>query len=185
MTVASTTRPFARGDRWLLWPVVASIAGTTVLTFLCGLPGLVSFVLIPFSLLAYAVAAVAIVVSAVVVAARRRLRKSSSLLLALAAPVLLWPPINWITIYLHLGLTAGFGMGTIGPTPEPGAPFAVYDWSTGLAGGPVTFLIHDETDEIALPPASHKHPISLENGFGEDCAGKAAHLLGHYYLCTF
>jgi hypothetical protein len=61
----------------------------------------------------------------------------------------------------------------------------VFDWSVGLAGGPNTFLIHDVTDEIALPLGQHKYPVETERGFGEDCAGKVQHLLGHYYVCTF
>ncbi len=70
-------------------------------------------------------------------------------------------------------------------TIQPDGPFVGYDWSVGLAGGPATFLIYDVTDEIALPPELHKQPIAFEHGFGEICAGKVIHLLGHYYLCEF
>jgi hypothetical protein len=173
------TGPSADKDRWLIWPVVASVAVTAVLTFLSGLPGVITFVLIPLSLFFYAVAATVILILSLFLAATGRLRKSSSALVTLGAPVLLWPAIYWMTIYLHLALMVGFGMGTIGPKPDPAAPFRVYDWSTGLAGGPATLLIRDETDEIALSLAEHKH------GFGKECAGKASHLIGHYYLCTF
>jgi hypothetical protein len=67
---------------------------------------------------------------------------------------------------------------------QTGNDFAVYDWSVGFAGQN-TFLIHDRTDEIALPLALHKHPLSDENGFADICAGKVQHLLGHYYICNF
>jgi hypothetical protein len=30
----------------------------------------------------------------------------------------------------------------------------------------------------------HIQPSASENGFGEECAGKVRHLLGHYYICT-
>jgi hypothetical protein len=62
--------------------------------------------------------------------------------------------------------------------------FEVYDWSVGFAGGPNIFLIHDVSDEIALPMAQHKRPQNAENGFGEECAGKVERLVGHYYVCT-
>jgi|HubBroStandDraft_2_1064218.scaffolds.fasta_scaffold1134999_1 hypothetical protein len=69
---------------------------------------------------------------------------------------------------------------------EPdGSPFATSDWSVGLITNRNTFLIYDVTDEIALPPKLHKQPIAFERGFGEICAGKITHLLGHYYICTF
>jgi hypothetical protein len=155
------------------------------LEFVCGLPGLISFALIPLSLLAYALAAVTFLVSAVVLGVRRRPRKAGSVIFALLAPILLWAPINWTADCLHLALTARFGVGYIGPSPNRDLPFQTYDWSTGLAGGPATFLIRDETDDIALPLSMHKHPDVLEYGFGERCSGKVKHLLSHYYVCTF
>jgi hypothetical protein len=84
-----------------------------------------------------------------------------------------------------LGLTAGFGIGQLGTTPRvKDDSFVVYDWSVGFAGGPNIFLIHDVSDEIALPMAQHKQPPNSENGFGEECAGKVERLVGHYYVCT-
>jgi hypothetical protein len=103
----------------------------------------------------------------------------------LIMPVLLWSPINWVADCVHLGLTVGFGAGQIGSSSKPdGRGFAAYDWSVGLAGGPSTFLIHDETGQIALPIAQHVQPSIPENGLEEECAGKVRHLLGHYYVCT-
>ncbi len=51
--------------------------------------------------------------------------------------------------------------------------FVVYDWSVGFAGGPNIFLIHDVSDEIALPMAQHNQPQRAENGFGKECAAKS------------
>lgn len=141
--------------------------------------------MIPLSFLAYAVASVVILVIFVISVTKKRPRSALSYLLMLVAPALLWSPINWVADCIHLGLTAGFGTGQLGRSSIPiGSDFAVYDWSVGLAGAN-TFLIHDVTDEIALPLAQHTHPLSSENGFGEECAGKVRHLLSHYYVCDF
>lgn len=173
-------------DRWLPWLALVSTAIVAILTLLCRLPGLVSFLIIPLSLVGYLAAPPALVAASVWFAANKLPRKAASALIALATPILLWVPINWAADCVHLGLTAGFGAGQIGAMSKPdGSKFAAYDWSTGLAGGPNTFLIHDDSDEIALPLARHKHPAASENGFGEDCAGKVKHLLAHYYVCTF
>ena len=185
-TVASPVDGRTPGDVWLLWPAITTIAAVALITFLCGVPGLVSFVLIPLSVLGYPLAAIAFVVAAGVLAAKRRFRKATSVALALLAPVLLWEPLNWSMECLHLGLTVGFGAGQIGSkSSSDGDQFAVYDWSTGLAGGLNTFLIRDATDEITLPLAQHRNLASSENGFEDECAGKVRHLIGHYYICTF
>jgi hypothetical protein len=191
-TTAATPRsrlprpPGHVSDRWLLWPPLATTAVVAGLTLLCGLPGTVSFLLIPASLLGYLVATIALLGAGAVQAAKRRPRRAISVLVALVAPFLLWVPIKWAADCLHVGLTVGFGVGQLGsPSKHDGSRFAAYDWSTGLAGGPATFLIYDESDEIALPLAIHRQPANSEDGFGEDCAGKVKHLLAHYYVCTF
>ena len=125
-------------------------------------------------------------IMAFVVAVRRRFRMAVSILIAVLLPVLLWKPITWTADCMHLALTVWTGAGQLGRSSMPdGSPFAAYDWSVGLAGGPNTFLIYDATDEIVLPLTLHKQPIAFERGFGKDCAGKATHLLGHYYVCTY
>jgi hypothetical protein len=104
----------------------------------------------------------------------------------LLLPVLLWRPLNWAADVVHLGLTAGFGAGQLGASSRSSdGSFVAYDWSVGLAGGPNTFLIHDVTEEIALPLAQHTHPPSSEVGFGEGCAGRVHRLIRHYYVCSF
>ena len=172
-------------DRWIFWPALVSLGIVFTLTLVCGLPGLVSFVMIPISLLGYLITSIVLLTAAVFFAAEKRPRRAASLLLVLIMPVLLWSPINWVADCVHLGLTVGFGAGQLGSSSKPdGRSFAVYDWSVGLAGGPNTFLIHDETDQIGLPMAQHTDPSNSENGWGEGCAGKVRHLLGHYYVCT-
>lgn len=170
----------------MLWPAAISTMTALVAALLCGLPGLVSFVLIPLSALGGLVSAVTLVIAAIVFAARRRPRKAGSVLVAALLPVILWQPITWTADYLHLALTVWTGAGQAGPPSKPdNSRFVAYDWSVGLAGGPNTFLIRDETDEITLPLKQHTRPIAEEDGFSEDCAGRVKHLLGHYYVCTF
>jgi hypothetical protein len=67
----------------------------------------------------------------------------------------------------------------------PGHRFGSFDWSTGFAGGPSTFLIFDESDEIALPFHKRVTDPRAEQGLAESCAGSVQHLQGHYYVCTF
>ena len=173
-------------DRWLLWPAFASLGIVTTLTLICGLPELPLLVGPLVLVLGCAIASIVFLVMAVISAVKKRPRRAASVLLALIAPVFLWWPINWVADCVHVGITVGFGAGLAGGAPgSDESGFAAYNWSVGFAGGPNKFLIHDETDEIALPMAQHTHPAASENGFGEDCAGKVRHLLGHYYVCEF
>lgn len=182
--VAQPSAP-SQVDKWLFWPAGATTAPTAVVVFVSGLPGAVGFFLFLLSLLVYPLAAISLLVFAVALAWKRQFRKAVSIMFAFVAPIILWIPFLWMADYLHLALTVEFGMGYIGPAPSPDLPFQTYDWSTGLVTNPATFLIRDETDDIALPIDMHKHPEVLEYGFGEECAGRVQHLLGHYYVCTF
>lgn len=156
------------------------------LELVCQLPGWVSFVLIPISLIIYGIALLVILAVAGYCFFKKGPRRGASVLLALLLPVSLWRPINWAADMVHLGITAGFGGGQLGvPSKSSDGNFVAYDWSVGLAGGPNTFLIHDVTDEIALPLAQQTHPPSSENALGKECAGKVRHLIGHYYVCNF
>jgi hypothetical protein len=170
-------------ERWSFRPGLVSVAAVFVIELICKLPGAVGFLLIPLSLLLYALAAVGILVATVILAVKKRPRRAASILLALVGPVLLWWPINWATDCVHLGLTVGLGVGYYGARPARRSGFAVYDWSVGLAIGPSTFLIHDVTDQIGLPIAQHTLPSTSENEFREECAGNARYLLGYYYIC--
>ena len=186
MLMTAQNEVVLKSDRWSFWPGFASLGIVFILTLLCGLPGLMSWIMAPVSALFCAIASLVLLAMILISAVRKRPRQIASLSIALIAPILLWWPINWVADCVHLGLTVGFGAGQLGTSSgSDGSGFAVYDWSVGLAGGPNKFLIHDETDEIALPMAQHKDPAASENGFGEDCAGKVRHLLGHYYVCEF
>lgn len=186
MSFAGGAQPSAsQPDSWWIWPTVVSVLTTFVGLFLCGLPGLVSFILIPLSALAIVVTAAAVAVFLIRFLVRRQPRRGASVLLALILPLVLWQPIRWSAECAHLALTVATGAGQAGRTSgSRSGAFEVYDWSIGLAGGPNTFLIRDVTDEIALPLKEHKQPASADDGFGEDCAGRVRHLLGHYYVCT-
>jgi hypothetical protein len=173
-----------RTDGWSLKPALMSLTTVAVLTLLCQLPGSVSFILIPLSVLGYGMAAVVILAIAAYCVIKKRPRRAGSVLLVLLLPVLLWRPTRWAADFVHLGLTAGFGAGQLGVSSTSNDDsFVVYDWSVGLAG-PNTFLIYDVTDEIALPMAQHTHSPNSENGWGEECAGKVRRLINHYYVCT-
>lgn len=175
----------SQNDRWSIWPASVALAVVFILLLICNLPGLLGFVMVPISLLVFAVATFAILAMVVGSAVKKRPRRGASLLLALAMPYLLWSPILSVVEYAHLGLTVGFGVGQNGSATPNGHGFTAYDWSIGFAGGENTFLIHDQTDEIALPLSRQTQPADFENGFGEECAGRVRHLLGHYYVCTF
>jgi hypothetical protein len=173
-------------DQWSALPAFATLAIALVVAVFCSLPGMLSFVLIPLTVLGAPLVGAGLVIAAAIIAVRRRPRMAISILIAVLLPPLLWKPITWTADVIHLGLTVSTGAGQLGRSSKPdGSPFAAYDWSVGLAGGPNTFLIYDVTDEISLPPKLQRQPIPSEQGFGEICAGKVTHLLGHYYVCTF
>ena len=174
-----------RTDGWSVKPALVSWTTVAVLALLCQLPGTVSFFLIPLTLLGFAATSLTVMIFAGYCLAKRRPRRGVSVFLMLLLPALLWRPTIFAANLVHLGLTAGFGIGQLGSTPRvKDDSFVVYDWSVGFAGGPNIFLIHDVSDEIALPIAQHKQSQSSENGFGEECAGKVERLAGHYYVCT-
>ncbi len=156
------------------------------LALICQLPGTISFIMIPLSLLGLAIGSIAVVATTVFLVIKKRPRKGVSTFLVVLLPVLLWRPISWGTDLIHVGLTVGLGVGQLGlPSQSNRTDFATYDWSVGFAGSPNTILIHDVTDEIALPAAQHTKPLSVEDGFGEECAGKVQHVVKHYYVCSF
>jgi hypothetical protein len=172
-------------DRWSFKPALVSLMTVAVLVLLCQLPGMASFLLIPLTLVGFAVTSLTISIVAGYCLAKRRPRRGVSIFLIILVPALFWRPTIFAANLVHLGLTAGFGIGQLGTTPRvKDDSFVVYDWSVGFAGGPNIFLIHDVSDEIALPIAQHKQPQSSENGFGEECAGKVERLVGHHYVCT-
>jgi hypothetical protein len=184
----------AGSDQWHLWPTVILLAAWSLSIFFGGLPGSLSFILIPVSTLAFMVSAAALLVFVCVFVSQRRLRIAASMALALLAPLLLSGPISWTADCLHMILTVKFGIGilnksgalidTISIPPTPEKPFQSFDWSVGLAGGTNTFLIFDKTDKMALPRSQYRPPSTGDDGFGDVCAGRSRHLVGHYYVCN-
>ncbi|MDQ2840014.1 MAG: hypothetical protein M3Y72_03050, partial [Acidobacteriota bacterium] len=164
-------------------PALVALVTVSGIALVCSLPGSVSFLLIPISLLGYGLAVIVILALVVYCFVKKRPRRGSSALLTLLLPVLLWRPISWAVNVVHLGLTAGFGVGEIGaPLRSSDGTFVAHDWSVGLVGGPSTFLIHDVTDEITLSMPQHTRPPRAEGG---ECAGRVQHLVRHYYICSF
>jgi hypothetical protein len=172
-------------DGWSLRPAILSLMTVAALQLICQLPGLLSTLLIPFLLLVYGVSLIVIPALTVYFFIKKGLRKGASAFLILLLPLLLWRPINWVADIAHIGLTTRFGVGQLDTHSESSdGTFEAYDWSVGLAISPSIFLIHDLTDEIALPLAQHTHPLSSELGFGEECAGRVKRLMTHYYVCS-
>jgi hypothetical protein len=172
-------------ERFSFKPALISLTTVGALALLCQLPGWVSLILIPFTLLGYAIALFVILGMGMYFFIKKRPRRGASVLSVILLPALLWRPLIWSADLVHLGLTTGFGVGQLGtPRKSRVGDFIVYDWSVGLAISPSIFLIHDGSDEISLPMAQHPHPASSEIGFGEECAGKVEHLIRHYYICT-
>jgi hypothetical protein len=171
-------------DGWSLRPGLTSVLTVIVVTLGCQILGALNLLLIPLTLLGFVVGTVIVVVLAVVLVSQKRPRRGASIFLVLLLPLILWRPINWITDVIHIGLTVNLGIGQLGVARADGDDFTVYDWSIGLVTNPSTFLIHDVTDEIALPLAQHTHPANSEAGFGENCAGHVSRVLKHYYICT-
>jgi hypothetical protein len=151
----------------------------------CEIPGFLSLLIFPLSLVGFAITAVLLLAFCAFSIKKRRPRKAASYLLALALPVLLWRPLIWATECVHLGLTLWLGLGELSATKTSDGKFADYDWSVGLVTNPDTFLIYDATDEVALPMAQHKILARSKSQFVKLCARNARHLIGHYYICSF
>lgn len=172
-------------DRWSYKPALVSLTTVAVLALLIQIPGSVSFLLIPLAWLGFGIFLFVIPSIAIYCFIKRCPRRGVSVFLMLLLPVLLWWPINRAADLVHLGLTAGFGVGQLCAYRSRNGDFVAYDWSVGLASDPSTFLIYDKTGKIALPVAQHTHPLSSEDGLKEACAGRVRHLIGHYYICNY
>lgn len=153
---------------------------------LCGLPGLLSFILIPVTVLGGPLLIAALLIWAVSLSVRQRWRRAASAFVAAVLPILLLQPISWTADFVHLGLTVGLGIGQLNDTyTQDDSRFQAHDWSVGLAGSPSTFLLYDETDEITWPLARRRGHIVPEESLEKECAARVRHLVGHYYVRTF
>lgn len=169
----------------MIWPGALAVLVAACAGLACKIPSPINLLLMISTVAAGVVAGAGLLAFTIFLALAKTPRRAASILAAIVLPVLVWRPILWATDYVHLALTAGLGIGHRGQlqSPDP-SRFEVYDWSTGFAGSN-TFLIRDAADEIALPAQLHRHPLSDEQGFGESCAGRSDHLMGHYYVCSF
>lgn len=163
-----------------------SLITITVLQLVCQLPGEISFLLIPLSALGCVVLLITVICAAAYCFVKQRARRGASISLMVLLPVVMWLPLNWVADVVHVGLTRGLGVGQIGSPMKSGDHcFAIYNWSVGLSIGPSTYLVHDPTGEIALPLIQHTRPPDPELGWIEECAGRAHHVIGHDYICSF
>ena len=170
-------------DRWAWWPTFCTVAVAALFVFVGGLPGPLNFLLISLAIVTCPVLALLLIGSACVLGWHRRPRGATSALLALAVPALLLGPMVRVEPYVHLALTLGLGVGYLGHAPPEGQAVAIYDWSTGLVGGPNTFLIRDPTDAIASPHTKDGSPAWKNDDLLRECASRSEHLIGHYYIC--
>jgi hypothetical protein len=174
-------RPGEAGDHFLLWPLFVAL-GPPLLW------GLVwAIVPLAFLGLALAVPFLGIATLATVILTghhlqQRQWRRAVSMLVVpvYAALVALAPGIA-VGPFVRLGVWAHFLAdhsryeAELAKIPSP--RFRVFDWG-GFAGTNL-WLVYDEDDDIALPPARRHHPTDYE----DVCPGPAGHLSGHYYFC--
>jgi hypothetical protein len=177
----------AGSDRFLIWPSVVAMLFVGLIAGAVETPGPEAFGII-FGLASLTpVIVIGLLVALIYFLWKRRWRAAltgvvaPTLCVALAFPLARSP-----AHYIHFLVTRHTYDAQITSLPgTPGHRFGSFDWSTGFAGGPSTFLIFDESDEIALPIQKHAADPSVELGFAESCAGRIQHLQGHYYVCTF
>jgi hypothetical protein len=177
----------AGSDRFLIWPSVFALLFVGLIAGAVETPGPEAFGII-FGLPSLTpVIVIGLLVALVYFLWKRRWRAAltgviaPTLCVALAFPLARSP-----AHYVHLLVTRHTYDAQITLLPGTlGHRFGSFDWSTGFAGGPSTFLIFDESDEIALPIQKHTADPSAEPGFEESCADRVQHLQGHYYVCTF
>lgn len=167
-------------DDWRWWPSAGMGILTAIFAYGHEMPGGLSFLLILLTILAGAVAAVALAGRACLAFWRRQPRCALSACVALLAPALLLFPLMLAAQYVHLAMTLGLGLGYVGPAPQRGAPVEIYDWSAGLAGGANSFLIHDTSDSLAASGVTGDAADWGNADLLKECAGRSQHLIGHY-----
>ncbi len=171
-------------DRWIWWPTASTSAMVAVFVFVGCMPGPLNVPVTLLSIVACPVAVLLLAGWAFALFWRRRPRGGFSAFLAVVVPAFLVVPMALIQAYVHLGLTVAFGIGYLGGAPQKGQPVGIYDWSTGVVGGPNTFLIHDTTDAVAVAAVKGGHSGWRNTDFLRECAGRSRHLIGHYYVCV-
>ena len=170
-------------DRWMWWPTACTAAMIALFIFVGEMPGPLSIFLPALAIVSCPPVALLLIGSAFALGLRRQPCKAVSMLLALAIPAVLLRPIAMVEPYVHLGLTLGFDIGYLDAAPSTEGSATIYDWSTGLAGGPNTFLIHDRTDMIARPVTKDDASSWKATDLLMAYAGRTQHLVGHYHVC--
>ena len=172
------------GDRWLPWLMVISGAMALSFAVLSGMPGLVSFLLIPTSGLIVPLVGLAACGVVMALLINWLPQRAISVVAALSTPLLQGSPILWTSECLHTLVTVTTGAGQIGCYSLRGGGEA-YDRSAGFAGGSNTFLIHDCTDQISSTHTPSRTESAANEDLRDACAGKFRHLIGHYFICVF
>jgi hypothetical protein len=172
-------------DRWLPWAAPASTFVLALTGLACFIPGPANLLFMLASFLAIPLSAIILCIFTTLYAAKKLPKKSASIALALIAPALLFHQIVWIDEIIHLGLSAGLGVGQIGrPSQTTDGQYTIYDWSVGLAGGGATFLIYDRKDKL-INFRKHNRANTSFDELETECAGNMAHIIAHYYSCSF
>lgn len=174
----------------LFLPSIFSTIMFLLFIFFAKIPGAFGFFLVIYSLYLIIPAIIALVILCVYLACAGFWEKSISILLIPLLPLFLAYFFRNQILFgcdlAHLIIEQSSYERQIANLPAPnGKKFTNFDWSIGFAGGPITLLVYDETDEIMAPWEQQTHNPNRESGGARDCAGKAEHLFGHYYVCTF
>ena len=172
----------ATDDHFTLWPLLIAL-GPPLLW------GLV-WTIVPLAFLGLALAipvlGVVGLIGATVTAhhllQRRWRRAVSTLIMPVYVALVPLAPSIAIGPFVRLGVWAHFLAGyrqyegELAKLPSP--RFQVFDWG-GFAGTNL-WLVYDEQDDIALPPAQRHHLIPE---YQDVCPGPAGRISGHYYFC--
>jgi hypothetical protein len=177
----------ASPDRFLVWPSAVAVLFVGLIAGAVETPGPEAFGIILSLASVTPSIVIGLLVALVYFLWKRRWRAAlTSVLAPTLCVALAFPRARSPAHYVHFLVTRHTYYAQITSLPgTPGHRFGSFDWSTGFAGGPSTFLIFDESDEIALPIQKHAAALSVELGFAESCAGRVQHLQGHYYVCSF
>jgi hypothetical protein len=183
-TTSDTDAPQA-DDRFLAWPFFAVLGVALLLGLICAYGGLVLVMALFAIPVASVVALGALVLTGLHVRGRRWRRAVSMLIVPTYLALIPLAPAIAVGPFVRLGFWAHFLSmystyeAELVTLPQDTPRFRVFDW--GGFGGVNEFIVYDETDGIALPPAQRHDPISENQGVCGD--GPALRIVGHYYFC--
>jgi hypothetical protein len=177
----------AGAGRFLAWPSIVAMFSVALFAVAVVTPGPAAFGFVLIIAALTPIVVIGLVVALVYFLWKRRLHAALTGVLAPTLCVVLAFPLARLPAqHVHFLVTRHlYDAQVTSLRGTPGHRFGSFDWSTGFAGGPSTFLIFDESDKIALPMQKHTADRQEEQGFADSCAGQVQHLQGHYYVCTF